>query len=157
MYRKCCNKAAILVRKEVLKKIEKSCDVTSPPTIESLNDSSRKPPDIVETFFCHLLVGESDHTPNQKKERIIRSFSEDVMYSVSNGNFLTSKHCAVGLGLHSLTGLKQPIVYLSRLGHSTGYDKVEETETAQAELTLKLKEESRNLPLVPKYKQGKVS
>ena len=50
--------------------------------------------------------------PKVKKEQIIRSFSEDVMYFVSNGNFLTRKHCATGLGLHNLTGMKQPIVYL---------------------------------------------
>ena len=122
-----------------------------------MNNSSRKPPDIFETFFCHLLAGKLHHTPSQKKEQIIRSFSEDVMYSVSNENFLTSKHCAVGLGLHSLIGLKQSTVYLSRLGHSIGYDKVEEIETAQVELTLKMKEESLNLPLAPKYEQGKVS
>lgn len=79
------------------------------------------------------------------------------MYSASKGNFLTSKYCAVGLGLHSLTGLKQPIVCLSRLGHSNGYDNVEEIETKQAELTRKLKEESLTLPLVPKYEQAKIS
>ena len=79
------------------------------------------------------------------------------MYSVSDGNFLTSKHCAVGLVLHSLTGLKQSIVYFSRLGNSIGYHKVEEIETAQVELTLKLKEESLNLPLAPKYELGNVS
>ena len=67
------------MRKKILKKNEKSCDVTWPPTIESLNDSSRKPPDIGETFFRHLLVGESHDAPSHKKERIIRSFSEDVL------------------------------------------------------------------------------
>ena len=54
------------------------------------------------------------------------------MYSVANGNILRSKNCAVRLGLHSLTGLKQPIVYLSRLERSFRYDKVEDIETAQA-------------------------
>ena len=49
-----------------------------------------------------------------------------------------------------------PIVYLSKLGHSIGYEKVVEIETTQAELTLKLKE-SLNFPLVSKYGQGKVS
>ena len=79
------------------------------------------------------------------------------MYSVCNGNFLLSKHCAVELGLHILTGLKQPIAYLSSLGHSIGYDKVEEIKTTLAELTLKLKEAFLNLPLVPKYEEKKVS
>ena len=58
------------------------------------------------------------------------------MYCISNGNFLTSKHCAIRLGLHNLTELKQPIVYLSRLGHLIGFDKVKEIETTQALLIL---------------------
>ena len=49
-----------------------------------------------------------------------------------------------------------PIVYLSKLGHSIGYEKVVAIETIQAELTLKLKK-SLNFPLVSKYGQGKVS
>ena len=140
-----------MISEKVYKKIEKSCDLRRPPTIERFNDSSRKPPDIVEKFFLHLLVGKLHHTPNQKREQIMRSFSEELMHSVSNGNFLTGKHYDAELGLHGLTGLKQSIVYLSILGHSFGCDKVEEIETAQTELTLKSKGESLNLPLAHKY------
>ena len=63
-------KAANLICKEIIKKTEKSCDVTWPQTIESLNDSSRKPPDIVELFFRHLLAGESHHVPSQKRKEL---------------------------------------------------------------------------------------
>ena len=57
-----------------------------------------------------------------------------MTFALSKGKFLTSKHCAVGPGLHSLSGLKQPAVYLSKLGHSIRYKQIEEIETAQAEL-----------------------
>lgn len=75
---------------------------------------------LLKPFCLHLLVGELHHTPNQKRERLIRSFPQELMHSVSNGNFLTNKHCAVKLGLHGLTGFKQSIVYISRLGYSIG-------------------------------------
>ena len=67
-------------------------------------------------------------------ERLIDSFSQDIMYAVSKGEFLTMKHASVGLGLHSLTGQKLPLQVLSRLGHSMTYDQICEVETAQAEL-----------------------
>ena len=76
---------------------------------------------------------------------------------VMNGKFLNNKHCAVGLGLHSLTGLKQPVVYLSKLGHSISYKQIEEIETAQAKLTLNLSRESSILPLVPMESNKKVN
>ena len=69
------------------------------------------------------------------------------MYSVSNENFLTSKHCAVELGLHTLTGLKQPIVYTSRLGHSN----------SPGGINSKIEIRSLNLFLAPRHEQGKVS
>ena len=51
------------------------------------------------------------YTMKQKKKNwsINKSFSCDVTFALSKGKFLTSKHCAVGLGLHSLLALKQPV------------------------------------------------
>ena len=62
----------------------------------------------------------------------------DVKLVLSNGKFLTRKHCAVGLGLHRLTILKESLVYLSKLAHSISYKQIEENEAAQTELALKL-------------------
>ena len=56
------------------------------------------------------------------------------MLILPNGKFLTSKRCAVGLRLHSLTRLKQHLVYLSKLTHSISYKQTEETEAVQKEL-----------------------
>ena len=79
------------------------------------------------------------------------------MFALSKGKFLTSKHCAIGLGLHSLTGLKQPVVYLSKLGHSISNKQIEEIETAQAELALNLSKELSILRLVPMQSNKKVN
>ena len=58
------------------------------------------------------------------------------MFVLSNSKFWTSKHCAAGLGIHSLTGLKQPVDYLSKLGHSISYKQMEKIERVQAELAI---------------------
>ena len=69
---------------------------------------------------------------------------------MSNGKFLTLKHTALALGLHSITGLKLPIIMLSRLGHSITNDMVREIETAQAELAEEFFKEGKSLPILPK-------
>ena len=142
-------KAADVIRTKVLKKVKESPELAWPPSVDQLEDASRDPPDLLAKFYHRLIVGDCHHTLSEQKHRIIRSFSEDVMYAVSNGTFLTKKHYAVGMGLHSLTGMKQPIVFLSKMGHCISYDKVAEIETAQAELSLKWKNDSLTLPLNP--------
>ena len=85
-----------------------------------------------------MLAGDLHHETRGKNKRLNKLFRSDVMFALSNGKFLTSKHCTVRRGLHSLSGLKQPVVYLSKLGHSISYKQIEEIETAQAELALNL-------------------
>eukprot|EP00795_Rhopilema_esculentum_P007883 gene7883-13766_t len=52
---------------------------------------------------------------------------------------------------------KLPLVILSRLGHSITYDRICETETAQAELVQQLQSMSLNLPLLPSDTTQKVA
>ena len=68
---------------------------------------------------------------------------------ISNRQFLTLKHYLLGLGIHSKTETKDPIVVLSRLGHSITYEKVLEIETAQAEVAHKFNSNSSLLPTQP--------
>ena len=58
--------------------------------------------------------------------------------------------------LHSITGLKKPVNILARLGHSCNYDKIQEIETAQAELVQEIKSQEQPLPLIPKDSASKV-
>ena len=78
------------------------------------------------------------------------------MHFVSNGSFLTTKLCSIGLGQHSLTGLKYLIMYLLKVEHAIGYEKVTEIETTLAELSMKLQDESYSLPNVPRNERKKV-
>ena len=67
--------------------------------------------------------------------RFIDSFSSDIMLAISNGKYTSLKHTSLRLGLHSMTGMKNPINILHRLGHSISYDMVCWIETVQAELS----------------------
>ena len=82
-----------------------------------------------------LLTSESSHKTTETSARLPESFAQDVIFAISNGKFLTLKYTALSIGLHSITGLKIPIIMLSRLGHCITNDMVREIETAQAEQT----------------------
>ena len=116
------------------------------PTFEELTHQSRYAPKIIQKQVKQV----------KKNKQINKSLCSDVMF-LSNGKFLTSKHCAVGLGLRSLTGLKQPVVYLSKLRHSVSYKQMEEIQTAQTELALNLSNESSILLLLPMDSNKKVN
>ena len=45
--------------------------------------------------------------------RIVRSIADDLVYNISNRSIVTLKHCLLALGLHGMTGQKQPILLLS--------------------------------------------
>ena len=55
------------------------------------------------------------------------------VYQVPLANF-KRKHTPIGLGLHSMTGQKLPIPFLSGHGNSISYDMVNQIDTAQAEV-----------------------
>ena len=150
-------KAAVILREAVKKTIDESEALPFPPTIESLGKDERNAPDILKLFYENLLPPASvHHGASLTAERLIDSFSQDIMYAVSNGEFLTLKHAPVRLGLHSLTGQKLPLQVLSRLGHSMTYDHICEVETAQAELVQHLKSLSLPLPICPIDEESKV-
>ena len=122
-------KTAELLRKRVLDTISTSFDMSWPPDVHSLKN--RKPPKILEAFYRNLL-GFNKQT--EKSVRIVNSLYSDVLYNISNGKFLTFKHTTLGLGLHSLTGIKAPVTQLHRFGNSISYDMVCRIETGQAKL-----------------------
>ena len=150
-------KAAVILREAVKKTIDESEALPWPSTTESLRKDDRNAPDILKLFYENLLSPASvHHGTSLTAERLIGSFSQDIMYAVSKGEFLTLKHASVGLGLHSRTGQKLPLQVLSRLGHCMTYDQICEVETAQAELVQHLKSLSIPLPICPIDEESKV-
>ena len=129
------NLAANILSQSVNKMIEEAEPLSWPPSVDELERKSREPPEHLLNFLNKLLtVPDSHHCIGNTKSRVAQSIADDIIYSISNGSFLTKKHCSLGLGIHSMTGQKKAIVILSRLGHSISYEKVSEIETAQAEV-----------------------
>ena len=121
-----CNtvkRAAAIICEDVTHVINEAPTMPWPPTIESLKSDARNPPATLALFYNHLLsAANSHHVTSSATDCYVASFSQDVMYAVSHGDFVTLKHATLGLGPHSLTGQKLPLVVLSRLGHSINYD-----------------------------------
>ncbi len=124
-------KAALILHKVVTKVVNKAPMIAWPPTVESLKSAARNPPATLTLFYNHLLsASKSKHITSSTTNCLVDSFSQDVMHAVSHGDFVTLKHAMIGLGLHSLTGQKLPLVVLSRLGHSINYDRICKIKTA---------------------------
>ena len=111
---------------------------------------------ILLKFLCDLIIEEPSRCEvNEKKMRIVRSIADDLVYNISNRPIVTLKHCSVALGLHGMTGQKQPILLLSQLGHCISYDAVREIETAQVEIA-QLSQQNFILPVQATAKDNKV-
>ena len=76
------------------------------------------------------------------------SFSGDLISSVTNGSILTAKQYLLAVGLYSITGMKQIIPIIHKMGHCMSYTKTYEVETAMAESTRPRPKWSNSLPLL---------
>ena len=106
-----------------------------PPKVEGLQSDDRKPPELPRYFYEVLSLSKNK---SETYTRFIDSFSSDIMFAISNGKYATLKHTSLGLGLHSMTGMKSPMNILHCLGHSISYDMVCWLETAQVEVSQKI-------------------
>ena len=121
-----------------------------PPTIETLLQEYGEPPESVKYFLQHLLTSVK-HNVNarDKTSRLIESLTADFVFNVSDGKVITPKHYLLALGLHNITGQKQPVVVTNKLGHCISYDLSCEIETALSEASVKRSEETSILPIKP--------
>lgn len=65
------------------------------------------------------------------------------------GKFLTKKHFLLAMGLHSMTGTKNVVKKLNKLGHCMSYDRTCKIETAIADTTMVRAHQGNILPVVP--------
>ena len=118
--------AADYLRNEYAKRIP---ELIWPPCLGELNSQERRPPDCLTAFLTHLLTG-SDQQNSESVDRLIQSYASDLIYGVTRGNAITTKHFLLGQGLHNMTRQKKPVEINHRLGHSIDYKFVCEIETA---------------------------
>ena len=76
------------------------------------------------------LSGTSSRRKNSSYcQRLSSSFSQDLIFAITNGKIKTSKHITLGLALKGMTNSKKVINILNRYGHSCSYTVLEELET----------------------------
>ena len=122
-------KSALLLRKLILK-MEKNKLPTKNITSEHLISGEVSiPPELLHFYFT-LLGGTNNKRKNSVKcVRQVRSYCQDVIYGVHNGQIKTSKHIMLGMTLKSLTSSRKIIDIVNRYGHCISYQGVEELET----------------------------
>lgn len=149
--------AANILQMAMKTMMESAGDLPWPPTSDSLGNLSRKAPECLVKFLMKLIQSQSTHhTASNDSQRVAESISQDLIYAYSKGKFLTQKHTLLGIGLHNMTGKKNVVSILARLGHSISYDQTRLIETAQAELAQEMTDMGCSLPLTPSSAGGTV-
>ena len=138
---------ARIIRNSVDEMIKKASPLSWPPSEDGLESKSREPPAELTAFLSKLLTYDSHYFFGSTTSRAVRSIADDIIHNVSNGVFLTAKQCALGQEIHSMSQQKRLIVILSKLGHSTSYEKVLEIETAEEEVAEQFRSNSSVLPI----------
>ena len=129
---------ALHLPQEIVDYCEKLIPQKWPPTIEGLTAEDNEPPPNAAFFLRHLLCdGKHSTSASDNLSQLIDSFGADLIHGVSRGKVITTKHFLLALGLHNLTGKKEAIVIINKLGHCISYDKTCDIEIAQAEVVLK--------------------
>ena len=131
-------RAALLLRQALMSVAKES--LPDPLTLTSLTEGEGAPPEIVRTFFQHLLGGPNTSHYSETVKRRSDSLSQDALFSVQHGNLKPKKHILMGMSMKSMTGSKKIITMLNRMGHSINYHAVEEIETDLAYAILDRKE-----------------
>ena len=126
-------KAVEYLREDLLKFAEETnIDKNNywPPTFEVLN--ARKLPESIIYFLTGLLKRHRHVTP-EKTTHFVDSYASDLVYGITNGIFITAKHFSLSMGLQGLTGSREIIDILNKLGNAMSFELTCEMETAQAE------------------------
>ncbi|GFS69366.1 hypothetical protein TNCV_4011741 [Trichonephila clavipes] len=86
------------------------------------------PQDLLNFYFTLIAGSNQKRKENSKCMRQVKSYCEDAVYGVHNGNVKTSKHIMLGISLKSLTSSRKIIDIIHRYGHCISYPVVEELE-----------------------------
>lgn len=99
--------------------------------LEHIFDGECSIPDELYILIKSLLSGPRT-SKNERKEIKIASICSSIIYSMTNGAVKPSTSLSLGLVTKSITGSRQMVEILNRLGHCVSYTMVEELETELA-------------------------
>ena len=120
---KSVTKCALTVREEVK---EKSVNLSWPPKTSELKNFHC--PKLLDLLYTVLLNGEIKSRTN-KVERLKQSFTQDLVYAITNGWVKTPKSVLYPYHIKSLTNNTELINITCRLGHGISYFLLEELST----------------------------
>lgn len=99
-------------------------------TAQNLKEGEISIPQDLLDFNYTLIAGSNRKRKNNPKcIRQVKSYCEDVVYGVYNGQVKTSKHIVLEMSLKILTSSRKIIDVIHRYGHCISYPAVEELET----------------------------
>ena len=108
-----------------------------PLEIEDLNIDRIKSliPTDLYNFLCLVInpnkVDSSSPVANSiADERHILAIAQDLIHASSHGRVKTPKHVGLAMSIRHMTGSKQLITMLNRLGHCSSYDEIEIIDTS---------------------------
>ena len=98
--------------------------------IEDIQKSEVDIPELLKLSFQNI-IGEPDSRrwASNLKQIGTKSISEDVVFAATSGLIKPQKHLMLGFALRSLTGSRQIVEIMNRLGHCISYHTIEEIKT----------------------------
>lgn len=122
-------RAALILRKQILA-MEPQKLPSKIKTKHLIDEECPQMPKNLIDFYRTLLCGNRARSKESNVcNRLVQSFSEDVIYAITNGRIKTAKHITLGIAIKSLTNSRKLLDILNRFGHSCSYTIVEELET----------------------------
>lgn len=119
-----------------------------PPHSSDIKTENISVPNVAYNLLAWILSDEDRPVEDNKVrvgvdeqcQRLVLSLAQYLLYNVSNGRHKTPKHVGLSLTVKNLTGSKEVVTLLNRLGHGMSYDQVLEMETRIAENQLEAQE-----------------
>ena len=124
--------AAFHLRTIIMEMQRTQQDLPHPITTDALISGQGNKPNELLDFFRVLYAGSSQPSPYDRIERLVRSVSDDVIFTTTRGRTKPSKHLCMGLGIKSMTGSRKLLEIINRFGHAISYHTVEALETELA-------------------------
>ena len=73
-----------------------------------------------------MITGDPVPPPTVRVQSLVKSFSQDIVYAVTNGKIKPPKQVLLSYGVKTLTGNVELIQILNRLGRGVSYSQLEE-------------------------------
>ena len=87
-------------------------------------------PGCLTRLLTGIITGDPVPPPTVRVQSLVKSFSQDIVYVVTNGKMKPPKQVLLSYGQKTLTGNVELIQILNRLGHGVSYSQLEENDTA---------------------------